>query len=341
MAEGKWVNIPGKGRRWQQPSGELMMTKPGFGQGEFFQTRASQLLGGASNLLGSMGLGLPGGPQAAGPLGPRGVFGQPPLTGREKMAKAWTSEGMVYTDESGGGGFGFRTGNGKPYSQPSYKDAQGNIYDAVSGRLLYPAKSKPSTATSPTVAPPFPGGSSAAERAYQSEASRVAQLTAQDPELQRYEKARQLAVGPGATPQQVQSAEDIGMQMWAKANPELAAKVKPGQAGYEAIQGTLAGNAARTAQGFNMAEQLVPTPQGFPAQIPAFPSGAGYSTGFGVATNLAPGAQTPPPYSGIKPTSELPGTGAAPIGSAATSAFGQPNVLDMEKFQKLLNMVKK
>lgn len=333
MAEGKWVNIPGKGRRWQQPSGELMMTKPGFGQGEFFQTRASQLLGGASNLLGSMGLGLPGGPQAAGPLGPRGVFGQPPLTGKEKINKAWgTIPGRLHSPQ--GGGFGYFLGN-----QPNYSDAQGNMYDAVSGRLLYGAK--PRTDSGSISGGSFVGGSSAAERAYQSEASRVAQLTAQDPELQRYEKARQLAVGPGATPQQVQSAEDIGMQMWAKANPELAAKVKPGQAGYEAIQGTLAGNAARTAQGFNMAEQLVPTPQGFPAQIPAFPSGAGYSTGFGVATNLAPGAQTPPPYSGIKPTSELPGTGAAPIGSAATSAFGQPNVLDMEKFQKLLNMVKK
>jgi hypothetical protein len=30
-AQGKWVNIPGKGRRWQQPSGELMMEKPGIG----------------------------------------------------------------------------------------------------------------------------------------------------------------------------------------------------------------------------------------------------------------------------------------------------------------------
>jgi hypothetical protein len=184
-------------------------------------------------------------------------------------------------------------------------------------------------------------GAPAAERAYQSEASRVAQLTAQDPELQRYERARQLAAGPGATPQQVQSAEDIGMQMWAKANPTLAAKVKPGQAGYEAIQGTLAGNAARAGQGFNMAEQLVPTPQGFPTQIPAFPSGSGYSTGFDVETNLAPGAQTPPPYSGIKATSELSGAGATPLGTASTSSFGQPNVLDMEKFQKLLNMVRK
>lgn len=58
------------------------------------------------------------------------------------------------------------------------------------------------------------GGSPAAERAYQAEKSRVAQLTAQDPELQRYEAARLKAVAPGATPEQVQSAEDIGMQIW-------------------------------------------------------------------------------------------------------------------------------
>jgi hypothetical protein len=114
--------------------------------------------------------------------------------------------------------------------------------------------------------------SPAAERAYQAEASRVAQLTAQDPELQRYERARQLAVAPGATADQVQSAEDIGMQMWAKANPKLAAKVKPGQAGYDVIQGTLAGQAAAQGYGFQMPQQIIPTPppgatspQGLPA----------------------------------------------------------------------------
>ncbi len=80
------------------------------------------------------------------------------------------------------------------------------------------------------------GGGVAAERAYQQEKSRVAQLTAQDPELQRYEAARRLAATPGATPEQVQSAEDIGMAMWAKANPKLAAKVQPGQAGFDVIQ---------------------------------------------------------------------------------------------------------
>lgn len=91
------------------------------------------------------------------------------------------------------------------------------------------------------------GGSPAAERAYQSEASRVAQLTAQDPELQRYENARLKAVAPGATPQQVQSAEDIGMQIWAqKYGKTLAPKVKPGQSGYDAIQGVLNAGAMGT-----------------------------------------------------------------------------------------------
>jgi hypothetical protein len=186
-----------------------------------------------------------------------------------------------------------------------------------------------------------PIGGTPAERAQAAETSRVAQLTAQDPELQRYEAARLKAVAPGATPEQVQSAEDIGMQMWAKANPTLAAKVKAGQSGYEAIQGTLAGNMARAGQGFGITEQLVPTPQGFPTQVPGLPTGAGYSTGFGVTSDLAPGAQTPPPYSTIKPTSELSGLGAAPLGTATTSAFGQPNVMDAAKFEELLKLVKK
>jgi len=60
----------------------------------------------------------------------------------------------------------------------------------------------------------FPGQQAAADRAYRQDVSRIAQLTAQDPELQRYERARQLAAAPGATPTQVQSAEDIGMQIW-------------------------------------------------------------------------------------------------------------------------------
>ena len=117
-----------------------------------------------------------------------------------------------------------------------------------------------------------PIGGTPAERAQAAETSRVAQLTAQDPELQRYEAARLKAVAPGATAEQVQSAEDIGMQMWAKANPTLAAKVKPGQSGYDAIQGSMAGQAASQGFGYQMPQQMiftpppgVNTPQGLPA----------------------------------------------------------------------------
>lgn len=77
------------------------------------------------------------------------------------------------------------------------------------------------------------------ERAYLEEKSRIAQLTAQDPELQRYEAARKLAAAKGATPEQEKAAEDIGMQIWAKKYGGLAEKVKPGQAGYDVIQKTL------------------------------------------------------------------------------------------------------
>jgi len=106
----------------------------------------------------------------------------------------------------------------------------------------------------------FPGQQAAADRAYEAEKSRVAQLTAQDPELKRYADARKLAVAPGATPEQVQSAEDIGMQIWAQQNPDLAAKVKPGQSGYDVIQGSLAGRAAAEGYGYQMPQQITMTP---------------------------------------------------------------------------------
>jgi len=226
-----------------------------FTLGQLFRG-GQNVLQGAANLLNQAGIGT------------RGT----PLTGREKINKSWGMLGTAY--HPAGGNFRYRTGNGEPYSQPSYADAQGNVYDAVSGRLLYPAKTRPGAdaGSSAAGASSFSGGSPAAERAYQSEASRIAQLTAQDPELQRYEAARLKAVAPGATAEQVQSAEDIGMQMWAKANPTLAAKVKPGQSGYDAIQGAMAGQAASQGFGYQMPQQMiftpppgVNTPQGLPA----------------------------------------------------------------------------
>lgn len=76
-----------------------------------------------------------------------------------------------------------------------------------------------------------PGTGSPADRAYQQELSRTAQLTAQDPELQRYENARAAA----KTQEEMNSVRDMGMEMWAKANSKLAAKVQPGQSGFDTI----------------------------------------------------------------------------------------------------------
>ncbi len=151
MTQGQWVDIPGRGRRWRQPSGELMEQKPGLG---FVQAQLSPV----TNFLGSLF-------QAPGAFNTGRLQARPPMPG-------------LPTDYK-------RTELAAGAAAERYRPGAG-----------------------------FPGQQAAAERAYQSEASRVAQLTAQDPELQRYEAARQKAVAPGATAEQVQSAEDIGMQMW-------------------------------------------------------------------------------------------------------------------------------
>ena len=131
----------------------------------------------------------------------------------------------------------------------------------------------------PPGATPTPFANPAAERAYQSERSSVAQQAAQNPELQRYQDqatlARQALQGydpaSGPLPGAAQQAQDMGMAMWAKANPTLAAKVRPGQSGFGAIQNTLASSAATA--GLQMPGQLTPTPQipgttTFPTAIP-------------------------------------------------------------------------
>lgn len=180
----------------------------------------------------------------------------------------------------GGGGMGGRRGTA---GAGTYAKPTGSLRDYGTG---YKEQELRAGAEAERFRPGagFPGQQAPAERAFQAEKSRVAQLTAQDPELQRYERARQVAIGPGATPEQVQSAEDIGMQMWAKANPALAAKVKPGQSGYDAIQGFMAGQAARQGLGYQTPQQItmtpppgVNTPQGFPG-VQSIQSAEAYTT---------------------------------------------------------------
>ena len=113
--------------------------------------------------------------------------------------------------------------------------------------------------------------SPAAERAYQAERSSVAQQAKQNPDLQRYqdqaELARQALQGynpaSGPLPGAAQTAQDMGMAMWAKkygpgSKNDLASKVRPGQSGFGAIQNTLAASAANT--DFQLPTQLSFTP---------------------------------------------------------------------------------
>jgi len=126
-----------------------------------------------------------------------------------------------------------------------------------------------------------PFANPAAERAYQSERSSVAQQAAQNPDLQRYQDqavlARQALQGydpaSGPLPGAAQTAQDMGMAIWAKkygpgSKNDLASKVRPGQSGFNVIQSTLA-NSAATA-GLQMPNQLMSTPQ-TPSPVP-FPT---------------------------------------------------------------------
>jgi hypothetical protein len=213
----------------------------------------------------------------------------------------------------------------------------------------------------PTSAPPAPdlppplGDRSAAELAYQQEVSRVAQLTAQDPELQRYEDARQKAklAGPGSAAEQ--SAEDLGMQIWAKKynKPgDLASRVKPGQAGYDVIQRTLGAGQMGSPLNlpFDTNSPLGTTPPISPASYDAgkVAQGLGLST---VPRNAFAGASAAP-YAGF---SQGPTLQSAPLGfpsemptaSYAGATGIQPMGSAVDKFdpkgpeaQRLLEMFK-
>ena len=188
MAQGKWVNIPGKGRRWQQPSGELMMEKPGIG---FVQAQLSPVTGFLGSIFKSSGLPAY---QMSGP-------------GLQQLRQQQTQD---YYRQRGLSSLG-----------PEYKEQE-----LAAGQAAENFRQGAG----------FPGQQ--AERAYQQEKSRVEQLTKQDPELKRYQDAREAA----KTQEEMNAARDIGMAIWAAKHggPDgLASKVKPGQSGYEAIQRTL------------------------------------------------------------------------------------------------------
>ena len=202
--------------------------------------------------------------------------------------------------------------------------------------------------------------SPAAERAYQQEASRVAQLTAQDPELQRYEKARASA----KSQQEMDAARDIGMAIWARSNPELAKKVKPGQSGYEVIQNEI--NAGQMGPvkdfPFDTTRPLAPTPvppeqrnvtyQGaspvpIPGAAPVVPVAFGTPQtqmfeNFRQA--IAPGASLQSAPLGGSPMTNIPSYGAQlgnPLGTAVdTDAFRSDKARELAELFKNAQMVR-
>jgi hypothetical protein len=234
-----------------------------------------------------------------------------------------------------------------PYTGPSQRAQQTGQY----GRYSPPDTQERSWLYSGGAAESS-GAAPAAERAYQQEVSRVAQLTAQDPELQRYQAATKEAAkfGPGSAAEQ--SAEDMGMQMWAKANPKLAAKVKPGQSGYNVIQRTLGAGQMGSPLNlpFDTSSPLGTTPPISPASYDAgkVAQGLGLST---VPRNAFAGASAAP-YAGF---SQGPTLQSAPLGfpsemptaSYAGATGIQPIWSAVDKFdpkgpeaQRLLEMFK-
>ena len=94
----------------------------------------------------------------------------------------------------------------------------------------------------------FPGQSPAAERAYQGEMLRTAQLAAQSPEMLAWAAQREKDLKS----KDYSKSEDMGMRIWAQkygpgSKNDLASKVKPGQAGYDVIQEVIKGKAAPSA----------------------------------------------------------------------------------------------
>jgi hypothetical protein len=95
---------------------------------------------------------------------------------------------------------------------------------------------------------PNPQSSPAAERAYQGEVFRTAQLAAQSPEMLAYAAQREKDLKS----KDYSKSEDMGMRIWAQkygpgSKNDLASKVKPGQAGYDVIQEVIKGKATPSA----------------------------------------------------------------------------------------------
>ena len=136
------------------------------------------------------------------------------------------------------------------------------------------------TTTAPVTPAPSAGAPSAGAPTRPSTPARP--TGAADPRNQQYQKDR-AAIATAKTPEAkaaaTKKAETTGMAAWAKANPKLAAKVKPGQAGYETIQRTLNPKSADTSAAKKTGAAFNPNAPKLGVSSPAAVKSAGSEAG--------------------------------------------------------------
>jgi hypothetical protein len=117
-------------------------------------------------------------------------------------------------------------------SQGKNYTVNGIEYDFKTGKAINPPPSifQPPVNTPPAFAAAETAFRNTEERAYQQERSSVAQQTAQDPLVKKYQVAELTKAYNAASPE---DKERIGLQIWATTNPTLAKQVRPGQVGYQ------------------------------------------------------------------------------------------------------------
>ena len=141
----------------------------------------------------------------------------------------------------------------------------------------------------------FPGQQGAADRAYQQEKARVTQMTEQDPMFKKYKVAELTKAYNTASPEE---KNKIGLQIWATTNPELAAKLKPGQTGYQEAYDLLGTQTFGTGQPVSTKVNFEQSTEKAGAPTPELPTGFAQAytnpvPNFGMGINMQQTAYAP------------------------------------------------
>ena len=135
----------------------------------------------------------------------------------------------------------------------------------------------------------------AGDRAYQQEKARVTQMTEQDPMFKKYKVAELTKAYNTASPEE---KNKIGLQIWATTNPELAAKLKPGQTGYQEAYDLLGTQTLGTGQPVSTKVNFEQSTEKAGAPTPELPTGFAQAytnpvPNFGMGINMQQTAYAP------------------------------------------------